>query len=111
MIIGLFLIYSIGRSFFKLARDREKNKWLFAVLGVMSYYAGIVVGVIIIFIISDLFLSSYYDIENVNETLLGLIAIPFGILACWGFYKILEKNWKTEDETYIKDDSILDANL
>lgn len=111
MIIGLFLIWSIGRAFFKLARDREKNKWLFAILGVLSYYLGNVVGVIIIFVISDLFFSSYYNIESIDENLLGLIAIPFGILGCWGFYKILEKNWKTEDETYIKDDNILDANL
>ncbi|WP_338814365.1 hypothetical protein V9L05_03285 [Bernardetia sp. Wsw4-3y2] len=112
MIIGLFLIWSIGRAFFKLAKEIEKNKWFFAVLGVLSYYVGTVVGAFIIFVVSDLFLSSYYNIESIDENIIGLIAIPFGVLACWGFYKILEKNWKTnDDETYIKDDTILDANL
>ena len=32
-------------------------------------------------------------LRDVNETLLGIICIPFGVLICWGFYVYLKTKW------------------
>ena len=33
--LGLLLIYFIGKYFYDLAAEFEKNKWLYAILGVV----------------------------------------------------------------------------
>ncbi len=33
-------------------------------------------------------------LDAVNETLLGLLMLPFGGLSCYLLYKYLEKSWK-----------------
>jgi len=37
--LGLLLIYFIGKYFYDLAILHEKSKWGWAVIGVVSYYA------------------------------------------------------------------------
>ena len=111
--LGILLIYFIGKYFYDLALASSKTKtmqWVFAVLGVVVYYAGSFVGGIIIAIFG--YATELYDVENMHDLLISVLALPFGVLACWGFYMILKKNWKpSERETFIKDDDILDANF
>lgn len=107
--IGLILLYFVGKAFYDLASQNGKNAWLFAILGVASYYAGIFVGGIIIAIGYGLFLDG--SIEEVNDTLLGLLGLPFGVLICWGFYRLLKSRW-TNKETFSRaPGDVLDANL
>ncbi|WP_375560013.1 hypothetical protein ACE193_20190 [Bernardetia sp. OM2101] len=111
--LGFLFMYFIGKYFYELAQKANKTKsimWLFAVLGVVSYYAGTFIGGVIIGLFAVLFdieLTYYPDFA------ITLMAVPFGILACWGFYMILKNTWKHIDDrkTFIKDDDILDANL
>ena len=35
-------------------------------------------------------------IDTVNETLFGILMLPFGILSCYLLYKHLEKTWEKE---------------
>ncbi len=42
--LGLFLLYFIGKIFYQLAEAHNKNKWVFAILGVIAYYAGTFLG-------------------------------------------------------------------
>lgn len=89
--LGLLLIYFIGKQFYNLAGDFNKNKWVFAILGVVSYYSGIIItGFILGFLIA---LGPLEGLASLPEIVLGLITIPFGILACWGLYTILKKSW------------------
>ncbi|MDP2174568.1 MAG: hypothetical protein Q8K70_01515 [Bacteroidota bacterium] len=88
--IGLFLIYFIGRTYAELAKIYNKNKWLYAILGIVIYYAGTFLLGIIIVILSNV----YPNLNNLlsNEFSLTLIGIPFGLISCWVFYKILKRN-------------------
>jgi hypothetical protein len=50
------------------------------------------------------------SVDDINETLLGFLALPFGVLVCWGFYNILKNRW-TSKETYVPTEDVLDGNL
>ena len=89
--IGIFLIYFIWKVFSELAVQFNKSKWGYGLLGIVIYYAGTFVGGIIIGLI-DVFAGTNYADES-NTIILNLIALPFGLLAVWGFYKLLENKW------------------
>ncbi len=94
-ILILFLfIYFVGNRFYELAHEYGKNKWLYAILGVVSYYAGAFLsGFLIGFF---LVLMDSEAIDTTSEIVFNLLSIPFGILACWGLYQILKSKWKRE---------------
>ncbi|MCB0457797.1 MAG: hypothetical protein R2776_08375 [Flavobacteriaceae bacterium] len=102
--LGIILIYWIGRYFYQLAEKFDKNKWGFAVLGVVSYYAASFIGGIILGIIGEIISPGWID--TTSEMVLGLIALPFGILGCYGLYIYLKKSWekrKKEEAVSIDD--------
>lgn len=91
--LGILLILAIGNYFYKLAQKFNQNKWLYAILGIVSYYFGaIVVGGIILGIFIELVLSS--SIDNYSDLFFSLMALPFGILTTCLFYFLLRKKWK-----------------
>ncbi len=90
--LGLLLLYWIGKYFYKLAEEYHKNLWGFAILGVVVYYGGIFFfGIIAVVMMEIIYPGS---IDTFNETLLSLLMIPFGILSSYLLYKYLEKVWK-----------------
>lgn len=107
--IGIVLLYFVGKAFYDLAGINGKGQWLFAILGVISYYAGLVVGGILIAIGYELFLDG--SIDDVNDMLLGVMALPFGVLTCWGFYRILKSRWEKKEPFTASAEDVLDANL
>lgn len=90
--IGLLFIYFVGRAFYRLAEMYQQNKWLFGILGVVVYYAGIIFSAVVIGVISEL--VSPGSIEEFEDSGIALLTVPIGILSCWGFYKVLEYKWK-----------------
>src|SRR5687768_9646912 len=102
--LGLFLIYFVGKAFYQLAELYNKSKWGFAVLGVASYYAGTFFFGVAIGLSNEL---GWIDTGHVPEIGLSLMGIPFGILACWGLYKILERQWSKPSK--FTDEEILDS--
>ncbi|MDO6759789.1 hypothetical protein Q4566_06210 [Tamlana sp. 2_MG-2023] len=90
--LGLVLLYWIGKYFYKLAEVYNKSKWGFVILGILSYYSGILLFGFIVGILFELF--SPGAIDGINDTLLGILFLPFGILSCYLFYKFLEKTWE-----------------
>lgn len=102
--LGLILIYFIGKNFYKLAEAHGKSKWGFAILGVISYYFGTFVFGMIIGIIIELWSTS--SIDDFSDMQLGFMALPFGILTCVGLYYLLKRLWKKDekvDEVLIDD--------
>ena len=91
--VGLVVLYLVGKAFYDLAGRNNKSEWLYAILGVGSYYAGLFGGGILIAIGYDLFIGS---IDEVNDTLLGFLGLPFGVLLCWGYYRLLEGRWEKD---------------
>jgi len=86
--LGLLLIYFIGKKFYDLALEFEKSEWGFAILGVVVYYAGTFVAGFVIGI------WNLDAIETMSDITLGLIALPFGVLSCVGLYYFLNNSWK-----------------
>jgi hypothetical protein len=88
--LGLLLIYFIWKQFADLATRYNKSRWGFGILGVVVYYGGVFcVGIIL-----GIFAPDFVD--SSNNFLLGLLAIPFGILFCVILYYILKKIWDKE---------------
>lgn len=90
--LGLVLLYWIGKYFYKLAEEYNKNQWGFAILGVVVYYGGILLFSVIIGVILEVFFPGVLD--TFDETLFGFLMLPFGILSCYLLYKYLEKSWE-----------------
>ena len=97
--LGLLLIYFIGKYFYDLAAEFEKNKWLYAILGVVMYYVGTFIGGLILGVLDALM---ELGIDWDNNLLLGLLGLPFGIAASYLFYYLL-KSW-SKSVVLVKDE-------
>jgi hypothetical protein len=105
--IGLILLYFIGRRFYELAFEYDKHQWLFAILGIASYYAGTFITGVIIGAIAVAFDKP--ELLELDPIVLGLMAVPGGLLLCWGFYVLLKKSW---DKSKSKlDPEVLDGEM
>ncbi|MEO0468232.1 MAG: hypothetical protein AAF206_01330 [Bacteroidota bacterium] len=101
--LGLLFIYFIGKAFYDLAFDHDKNQWGFAILGVASYYIGSFVGG---FLAGGIYLvASGAIVNDSHDLILTLIGIPFGLLSCYLTYRILKKRWERRNQV---DMSIID---
>lgn len=106
--VGLLLIYYIGKVFYGLAEKHNKNKMGFAVFGIASYYVGTFIAGIIFAIIDEFFGTNL--LEGTNQIVLSLMALPIGLLSCWALYTILENNWTNVRPVCVPDE-ILDGDL
>ncbi|MEM9024536.1 MAG: hypothetical protein AAGB22_12390 [Bacteroidota bacterium] len=88
--MDLFLLYFIGRAFYKLAEKHGKHRWGYAILGVISYYAGAAIFGFILALLIDLGLVSW-QLYDMDELALSLLALPAGLLTCWGAYAITKR--------------------
>ena len=95
--LGLIFIYFVGKAFYDLAGKHGKSQWGFAILGVVSYYGGLMLGAFAIGIVVEL--NAPGTIDDSNDTMFGLLAIPIGILCCWLTYTLLKKAWSKPKET------------
>jgi hypothetical protein len=93
--IGLLLLYWIGKYFYKLADEFEKSKWGFTVLGIVVYYTGTIVFAITFVIVAEIVSPGYID--TANERTIDLISLPFGLLSCYLLFKYLKKTWTKND--------------
>jgi hypothetical protein len=105
--LGLFLIFFIAKAFYELADFHKKNKWGFAILGVVSYYAGefllgIVYGIIMV-----------SENREIDESSIGLRlgGMVVGILTCTITYHLLKRQWSKEETISNTDNDTLDGDL
>ena len=91
--LGLLLIYFIGKWHADLAFKHDRKKWVFAILGIAVYYAGtLIYGVVLGFILAA---NGRLDmLEGTNEILWSLSAIPFGAGFTVILYYSLKRNWE-----------------
>ena len=92
--LGLIILYYIGKQFYELAENYDKSKWGFAILGVITYYVGALVFGAALGLILYTLGSNW--LETANSFVLGLIELPIGGLSCYLLYYLLEKTWKKE---------------
>lgn len=92
--LGLFLLYFIGKKFAELAEEFKKTKWHYVVLGIVSFYIGtIVLGMLLLGLLDILGLI---NLDTIHDRILDFIVLPFGLLSCYLFYMYLEKKWKKQ---------------
>ncbi len=108
--LGVLLLYFIGKAFFDLAVDYDKYRyrWGYAILGIVCYYGSAILGGIVLFILYELFGSG--SIDDLDERLLGFLELPLGLLGCWIGYKILQRRWDNQVARE-NDNDILDSDL
>lgn len=103
--LGLVLLYFIGKYYVDLAKQFSRNKWVYGILGIATYYGGT--------ILFGFGLGAYSVLANntqimeMSDMVLGLIAIPFGLLTTWGLYAILKNSWKKSNK--LEENELLDA--
>lgn len=91
--LGILLIYFIGKYFYELAQDYYKNRWLWAILAVILYYAaGAIFGVILA--LCDMAFNLGIDWDN--NFGINLLGIPVGLLADYGLFVYLKNKWHKE---------------
>jgi hypothetical protein len=105
--LGLFFIFFVGKAFYELADFHNKNKWVFAILGVVSYYAGefllgIVIGIIMVM-----------ENKEIDDSSIGLRlgGVLVGVLTCTITYQILKRQWSKEETKSNADNDVLDGDL
>ncbi len=92
--LGILFIYFIGKYFYQLAEEHQQNKWLFAILGVVTYYAGTFIGGIILGLIGMLFAIEIDWDNTIMTTVAGLF---FGIITTYIFYVLLKRIWRNKE--------------
>jgi len=101
--IGLFLIYWIGKSFYELAHEHDKSRWGFAIVGVIGYYTGIIIAeVILVFLVED-------GVLDIKRYVSGILSLPVGLLTCWLLYRFLKSQWSKQ--THAADADVIDRDL
>lgn len=92
--LGILLIYFIGRSHYRLAAEFGRGEWAFAILGIAVYYAAtLIFGFALAFVLE---ITNPGTVENMNSMLLGVMSIPFGLLATYLLYFLLKRNWHAQ---------------
>lgn len=104
--VGIVLLYFVGKAFYDLAAIHNRQKWLFAIIGLGSYYGGLFTGGIALGILSE---AGVVDLNDTPDIVLGIMALPVGVLCCWGTYRYLKSTWERAEEEATKD--VLDADL
>lgn len=114
---GLILLFFIGRHYYRLAEKHDKNKWGYAFLGIVAYYVGTLLFGLIVGVIMEIVSPGY--LETISDSALGLIALPFGILASYVLYILLKKDWENKfnsasalnEVTIVDDNSIVNDDI
>lgn len=84
--LGLLLIYFVGKYFYELAHEHDRSRWGFAILGVVVYYVSqLMLGTILV---STLVLSGM-EMTPGTQLLMNVIAIACGVAGIWLFYFLL----------------------
>jgi hypothetical protein len=91
--IDLFLVLLVSTAFYTLARTYKKNKWLFVFLGIGSYYLGIFTGAFFLQLLIEL--GVIQTAKKISGLLMGLMAMPLGVLSSWGLYWFLKERWSS----------------
>lgn len=104
--LGILLIYVIGKQFYDLAIKHQRSAWGFAIFGVVAYYGGTFIGGLLLGVLAILI---DWNIEGIHDLALGLMTLPFGLFITWLAYILLKKKWENIESN--TDSDILDAGL
>lgn len=105
--LGILVMFYVGKSFFDLAHRFNKEVWLQWVLGFMGigmYYLGTFIGGILLGVAEA---YGWIYVSNMSDIAIAFLGLPFGLLACIIFYYLLKRYYsktKTQIDPNILDD-------
>jgi len=103
--MDFIIIAGLGKAFYDLAGTFEKNQWLYAILGIVTFY----VASFFITIILVLLWGVDGGFSDSNATILSYGAIILSLILSLILYIILKNRW--EYAKILRNREILDDNL
>jgi hypothetical protein len=98
--LSLIFILFVARAFYFMAEHYRKNKWGYAVVGVISFYAG----ALSVTLILD---SAGFD----DQLLAAVVGSAVGIVTCRLTYVYLRKEWRQSMGVIKNTGTPLDSDL
>ncbi len=86
-VLGYVLLFYIGFYFYRLAENHKKNKWLFGILGIATYFIGIFAYPLY------LRLTLHVDIDDFDFVTISLKSIIIGLLCVFILFQLLSFIW------------------
>lgn len=105
--LGIILLYNLGKYFYDLALEFDKSKWKYTIFGIIIYFVGQILAGFSMAIIDILFGT---QITSLPSFVVNIIALPFGIFAAWLYYNYLQNKW-SKKINIINDETILDEEI
>ncbi|MFT6244027.1 MAG: protein-S-isoprenylcysteine O-methyltransferase Ste14 [Salibacteraceae bacterium] len=90
--LGLLIIYWVGKWYFTLAEKHNKSKWLYAVLGALVYVTILITSPFLVVLIA--FLVGADGTLELPQITLSLMGILIGLIATWALRAILKRQWE-----------------
>jgi len=88
--LGLLLIFFIGKYYYELAQDYYKHRWLYGIFGIAIYYVGTAIGGVVLGIAIELFDLNF----NLDNTFgISIIALVFGVATAFIIYFLIKRQW------------------
>lgn len=95
--LGYILLFYIGFYFYRLAENHNKNKWLFAIIGIGTYFFGIIA--------YPLYLRFFKseDIEDFDISSISLKSFLIGLICVFFLFQILSLVWSRKKKVNNKE--------
>ncbi|MGL4632595.1 MAG: hypothetical protein ACRCVT_15435 [Leadbetterella sp.] len=94
--LGILLLYHLGRAFSNLAKEYDKKPWVWVVISLLVYFGSqLLTGVMI-----GVFAPEYFPTPRSSDNIVfNLIGILIGLLFYYILYKICSYKWSKELDT------------
>ncbi|MCA0365560.1 MAG: hypothetical protein U0V04_03195 [Spirosomataceae bacterium] len=101
--LGLLLIYWIGKKYYELATEHNRSPWGYAILGVFVYYfSQLFFGLILAIAMPSLF----EGLDTGSELLLNLVGVLVGLGIWYLLFLYLKNKWEGEQDSYEDTDDL-----
>ncbi len=98
--LEIVIIFFTGKYFYKLAEEYNQNKWLYAIIGVVTYFIAAIIGGFILGLLEVYF---QIGIDWENTFLLTIILMPFAVGVCYLLHYLLKRSWE-KNVVVVKDE-------
>ncbi|WP_299835688.1 hypothetical protein [uncultured Tenacibaculum sp.] len=85
-VLGIIL-FSIGKTFFGLAKKYRKNRFVFTIIGVLSFVVGVIIYILIYAALINI-------LPVLNRYIHEYLSFAVGVLIAVLIHYLLEKKWK-----------------
>ena len=95
--LGYIFLFYIGFYFYRLAENHNKNKWLFAVIGIVAYFVGVIGYPLYLRIFN------FEEIRGFDITSISLKSFLIGLICVFFLFQVLNFIWNRKKNVNIKE--------